>query len=79
MRTHWWIENKIHWIRDVPFGEDTHHTYLGTVAHTMAALRNLTVALIRLAGHPGQTRHGTSPRQQATHPGTAQRIPSMIN
>jgi predicted transposase YbfD/YdcC len=49
VRAHWWIENKIHWIRDVLFGEDTHHAYLGGVAHTMAALRNL--ALIRLAGH----------------------------
>jgi predicted transposase YbfD/YdcC len=51
VRTHWWIENKIHWIRDVLFGEDHHHAYLGAVAHTMAALRNLALALIRLAGH----------------------------
>ncbi|MEU5943125.1 ISAs1 family transposase [Micromonospora sp. NPDC047548] len=51
IRTHWWIENKVHWVRDVLFGEDTHHAYLGAVAHTMAALRNLAIALIRLAGH----------------------------
>ncbi|MEV6813764.1 ISAs1 family transposase [Micromonospora sp. NPDC051296] len=51
VRTHWWIENKIHWVRDVLFGEDTHHAWLGNVAHTMAALRNLSIALIRLAGH----------------------------
>ncbi|MFY1702893.1 ISAs1 family transposase [Micromonospora sp. WMMA1923] len=51
VRTHWWIENKIHWVRDVLFGEDTHHAGLGNVAHTMAALRNLAIALIRLAGH----------------------------
>lgn len=51
VRTHWWVENKIHWVRDVLFGEDTHHAYLGGVAHTMAALRNLAIALIRLAGH----------------------------
>ncbi|MEV6814097.1 ISAs1 family transposase [Micromonospora sp. NPDC051296] len=51
VRTHWWVENKIHWVRDVLFGEDTHHAYLGSVAHAMAALRNLAIALIRLAGH----------------------------
>ncbi|MEV6815078.1 ISAs1 family transposase [Micromonospora sp. NPDC051296] len=51
VRTHWWVENKIHWVRDVLFGEDNHHAYLGTVAHAMAALRNLAIALIRLAGH----------------------------
>jgi hypothetical protein len=45
------LENKVHWIRDVLLGEDAHHAYLGNTAHTMAALRNLALALIRLAGH----------------------------
>lgn len=51
VRGHWGIENRVHWIRDVLLGEDAHHAYLGNVAHTMAALRNLALALIRLAGH----------------------------
>jgi hypothetical protein len=51
VRGHWGIENKVHWIRDVLLGEDNHHAYLGNTAHTMAALRNLAIALIRLAGH----------------------------
>jgi len=51
VRGHWGIENKIHWIRDVLLGEDAHHAYLGNTPHTMAALRNLALALIRLAGH----------------------------
>lgn len=51
VRGHWGIENKIHWIRDVLLGEDAHHAYLGNTAHTMAALRNLALALIRLARH----------------------------
>lgn len=51
VREHWAIENKVHWIRDVLLGEDAHHAYLGNTAHTMAALRNLALALIRLAGH----------------------------
>lgn len=51
VRGHWGIENRVHWTRDVLLGEDAHHAYLGNVAHTMAALRNLALALIRLAGH----------------------------
>jgi predicted transposase YbfD/YdcC len=51
VRKHWGIENKIHWVRDVVYAEDGHHAYLGTVAHTMALLRNLAIGLIRLAGH----------------------------
>jgi predicted transposase YbfD/YdcC len=51
VREHWGIENKIHWTRDVLLGEDAHHAYLGDVAHTLAVLRNLAMALIRLAGY----------------------------
>jgi predicted transposase YbfD/YdcC len=51
IRRHWGIENKIHWVRDVVYAEDSHRAYLGAVAHTMALLRNLAIGLIRLAGH----------------------------
>jgi predicted transposase YbfD/YdcC len=51
VRGHWGIENKIHWVRDVLFTEDHHRAFLGGVAQTMAAIRNLTIGLIRLAGH----------------------------
>ena len=51
VRQHWGIENKIHWVRDVLFAEDHHHAWRGATAHTMALLRNLVIALIRLAGH----------------------------
>jgi len=50
IRRHWAIENRSHWVRDVVFGEDTQHAYAGTGAHTMATLRNLAIALLRLAG-----------------------------
>ncbi len=43
-------DNKIHWVRDVVWGEDDQHAYAGTGAHTMAALRNLALGLLRLAG-----------------------------
>jgi predicted transposase YbfD/YdcC len=50
VREHWGIENKVHWVRDVVFGEDTHHAYLGAAAQVMATFRNLAIALIRLSG-----------------------------
>lgn len=51
VREHWGIENKIHWVRDAVFDEDAQHAYLGSSAHAMAMIRNLAIALIRLAGH----------------------------
>ena len=50
VREHWGIENKVHWVRDVVFGEDAHHAYLGAAAQVMATFRNLAIALIRLSG-----------------------------
>ena len=48
-RQHWGIE-AIHWVRDVTWGEDHQHAYTGTGVHTLAALRNLALSLLRLHG-----------------------------
>jgi predicted transposase YbfD/YdcC len=50
VRAHWGIENKVHWVRDVVFAEDTQHAYLGATAQAMAVFRNLAIGLIRLSG-----------------------------
>jgi len=50
VRSHWGIENKSHWVRDVVFREDHQHAYAGTGAQVMATLRNLALGLLRLAG-----------------------------
>lgn len=50
VRGHWSVENKSHWVRDVVYREDHQHAYAGTGAHVMAALRNLALGLLRLAG-----------------------------
>jgi predicted transposase YbfD/YdcC len=50
VRSHWGIENKSHWVRDVVFREDSQHAYAGTGAQVMATLRNLVLGLLRLAG-----------------------------
>jgi predicted transposase YbfD/YdcC len=51
VRGHWGIENKIHWVRDVTFREDHSRVRTGPLPRVMATLRNLTIGLIRLAGH----------------------------
>lgn len=38
IRGHWKIENQLHWVRDVTFGEDLSPARTGTGPHVMAAL-----------------------------------------
>jgi hypothetical protein len=49
-REHWHIENKLHWVRDVTFGEDGSTVRAGGGPQVLAALRNLAIGLLRLAG-----------------------------
>jgi predicted transposase YbfD/YdcC len=50
-RHHWSIENRVHWVRDVTFDEDRSTVRCGHIPQVMALLRNITVSLLRLAGH----------------------------
>lgn len=49
-RSHWAIENRLHWIRDWAFDEDRCRIRRGVGARVMASLRNLAISLLRLAG-----------------------------
>jgi predicted transposase YbfD/YdcC len=49
-REHWGIENRLHWVRDVVFGEDKSTLHKGSGAQLLAILRNLALNLLRLAG-----------------------------
>jgi Transposase DDE domain len=51
LRGHWRIENRLHWVRDVTFGEDRCPIRSGAAPQAMAACRNLVLALVRRAGH----------------------------
>ncbi len=51
VRGHWSIENKIHWVRDVTFREDSSRIRTGSRPRVMATLRNLATGLIRQAGY----------------------------
>jgi predicted transposase YbfD/YdcC len=50
LRGHWTIENRVHWVRDVTFDEDRSQARCGAIPQVMAALRNLAISLLRLAG-----------------------------
>jgi predicted transposase YbfD/YdcC len=50
IRGHWQIENGLHWVRDVTFGEDASRVRTGGAPQVMASLRNLAISLHRLAG-----------------------------
>ncbi len=52
LRGHWRIENRLHWVRDVTFGEDACTARSGSLPRVMASLRNLAISALRLAGHP---------------------------
>jgi predicted transposase YbfD/YdcC len=49
-RTHWFVENKVHWVRDVTFHEDNSQVRTGTAPRALATFRNLAISTIRLAG-----------------------------
>ncbi|WP_369174933.1 ISAs1 family transposase [Streptomyces sp. R28] len=49
-RFHWTMENKIHWVRDVTFREDSSQVRTGTAPRALASFRNLAISTIRLAG-----------------------------
>lgn len=51
IRAHWGIENLLHWVKDVVFGEDTNSIAAPAAATAMALIRNLSITLFRRAGH----------------------------
>lgn len=46
---HWGIENRLHWVRDVTFGEDKSRIAGGNAPQIMASLRNVVIAILRNA------------------------------
>jgi predicted transposase YbfD/YdcC len=51
IRGHWQIENALHWVRDVTYGEDHCQVRTGNTAQVMATLRNVALNALRQAGH----------------------------
>ncbi len=51
MRGHWLIEDRLHWVRDMTFGEDSSRVRTRNGPRVMASLRNLAITILRLTGH----------------------------
>ncbi len=75
-RGHWSIENRLHWVRDVTLGEDLHQARTGNGPQIMAALRNLTISLLRFAGHKNIAK---ALRHHARHPDQAITLVTSAN
>jgi predicted transposase YbfD/YdcC len=67
-RGHWGIENRLHYVRDVTYGEDRATVRAGRGAQALAALRNVAIGLQRLAG---ETNIAAGCRRYAAHPALA--------
>lgn len=67
-RAHWQIENRLHYVRDVTYGEDQATVRVGRGAQGLAAIRNLAIGLLRLAG---ETNIAAACRRFAAQPSLA--------
>lgn len=50
IQSHWGIENRCHWVRDVSYAEDHSRARTGQAPQVMACLRNTAISLHRLNG-----------------------------
>ncbi len=51
VRGHWYIENGSHRVRDVTLKEDASPVRVGSLPQVIATIRNVSISLMRLAGH----------------------------
>jgi predicted transposase YbfD/YdcC len=51
IRGHWLIEDRLHWVRDMDYGEDRSQVRAASAPRVMATLRNLAISILRRAGH----------------------------
>ncbi len=80
-RGYWGIENRIHWVRDVALrdvalDEDRSQVRTGAAPQIMAALRNLTISLFRLAGEPNIA---AALRRHTAHPAQSLALIGAVN
>jgi predicted transposase YbfD/YdcC len=67
-RGHWTIENRVHYVRDVTWGEDQSQIRTGNAPRTMAGLRNLATGILRQAGEANIAKALRSNARSAARP-----------
>ncbi|BAY25323.1 transposase [Calothrix sp. NIES-2100] len=55
IRGHWEIENRLHWVKDVVFEEDSSLVRLGNAPANLSIIRNLAIAIFRYNGYSSIT------------------------
>ena len=63
VRSHWKIENSLHWLMDVTFGEDACRVRTGHEAQNLATLRR-TAAFLLTHSQEGTTRSSVRGRKK---------------
>lgn len=51
IRSHWGIENKLHWVKDVTFKEDSSKIKTGYAPENMSIIRNIVINVLRKNGY----------------------------
>jgi predicted transposase YbfD/YdcC len=47
VRSHWLVENRLHWCLDMTFGQDACRTRTGNAAENLAVVRHFALNIIR--------------------------------
>jgi len=71
IRSHWGIENRLHHVRDVTWGEDASRVRRGSSPEVLAALRNTANYLLEKVKAPSKA---AATRRFAAHPHEATRL-----
>jgi predicted transposase YbfD/YdcC len=66
-RSHWQIENREHYVRDVTYDEDRSQVRTGSAPQVMAMMRNIAISVLRLAGWTNIKRGTEKMSRNLTH------------
>ncbi len=55
IRGHWGIENRLHWVKDVVFEEDSSRMRQGNAPANLSIIRSLAIAILRYNGYSSIT------------------------
>ncbi len=56
IRSHWGIENRLHWVKDVIFGEDAAPFINHNAATNWSLIRTITINIARVSGYDSLTK-----------------------